>query len=372
MQPRSCRLEVASMAWCLLLMVVSGTDPRTPSCGDSNVTERFQMLCGPGYDPSSSEDVCKVERKVILPAPWTKCWWQSAGRLEVMSAGSLSCANITELCRKASPAPRGLCESMSVCELHLNFDGGIELHTGSKIEASMVELSSLVGPVTIWTEASIDVSGRGLCGLMGRESRAWLKTRSGEDHNGAGHGGEGGTCNDGGDRSTGQPFGDATDPLQVDPTVTPSNLFTYEPDYLAQYGAGTANKSATMFSGKTPQPECCGGGVIVINTTVGVRLDGQLNANSQSPCTACTLDEPPTQPRFGLPVLPCCNPLYVKPERECRGLGAREWPTRVLRAWPVRGHCHACESLCVMTVRSLSSRARPRTSVSAPSVGVSR
>lgn len=87
------------------------------------------------------------------------------------------------------------------------------------------------------------------------------------------------------DNHKGRAYGDGTD---VSAIWAPTPYHGGAPWAVAAplYGSGTALR-ATVPPYPVGSPECCGGGYIEVNASVGVQLDGILSADAQAPCKCC-------------------------------------------------------------------------------------
>ena len=73
-----------------------------------------------------------------------------------------------------------------------------------------------------------------------------------------------------------------------------------------------------------------GGGLIYINASAGVHLDGTLSADGQTPCTLQTPCWAGPGPAPASMPLACCDPQRVLPDQECEGLGGASGGTVVV------------------------------------------
>ena len=127
---------------------------------------------------------------------------------------------------------------------------------------------------------------------------------------GGGHGASGGTCQGASEHPPGSATGHATEPDFVPDDSDPCSV---EPVWA--YGGGTYYYSSSNL-------ECCGGGLVTLNATAGVEVDGELSADGQLRAgnaarrrrarrrrtTSCRPTPPPPPPKKELP---CCNqPRY--------------------------------------------------------------
>ena len=260
----------------LMLAALAAADHYT--C--DSMSDRLTRLCGSATMPK--DKVCTVSSAIVLPPHWMKCTFAMDGELQVLAGASVRCANQTERCAASSPFTDQLC-GIITCELHFAFSNGISLGEGSSLRGGAVTLSSDRGRVSIGAGAVVDVSGNGLCGRDDVSSIKPYSQATGLGNGGAGHGGNGGSCSERtsvpGEMYTGSAFGDATDviaDLKSQGTGRPQ-----DPDLMRLYGTGSA-LSRNQFHAKQ---QCCGGGLILINASKGLQLDGVLQSNAQAPCT---------------------------------------------------------------------------------------
>ena len=175
----------------LVVAVLAGL-PRCGSaaaCGTSK--ERFAHLCT-NPQPTPGEGACIVNESVTLPPEWLKCEWASSGSLTVVGGVAIGCANRTTRCAY-DPS---LC-AVTTCELSFQFDAGISIDERSSVRAGTVRLTSAAGRIAVGQGSSIDASGGGLCGRGSLSDQAPFSKHFGFGCDGAGHGGDGGSCTGG-------------------------------------------------------------------------------------------------------------------------------------------------------------------------------
>ena len=341
-----------SAAFVVLLAIVRAAP--TPLCGTEQ--ERFDALCNGGR----AKALCVVTGNVSLPPDWLKCTWASEGGLELRKGASLTCA---------SRSSRW--DNSATCELHLAFATGIKLGPSSSILGGTVVLESARGAVIVAAGAGVSTTGRGVCGGSSSVSvHDRFLRRIGLGNSGAGHGGDGGSCNGPGGRPgeydrKGGAYGDALQPESLAANSWWWHADEREADAAPLYGAG----SSTQLSRQTAPEQCCGGGLILINASGGLELNGLLEANAQRPCHVCNpinqVAATPWQSRAGGAdaggggtgararahnhtgregigaagggggrvkpgLLPCCDATIVMPGQPCTGLGGAAGGTIVV------------------------------------------
>ena len=305
-----------------ILLEVRGSVVRDPpgSCGTA--TERLTKLCGTA---SPKGNVCTVGSSIVLDPRWLKCEFELDGVLHLEQGASVACANQTERCAASHFFGVKLC-GVTTCELSFKFSYGITLSSNAQLRGGTVLLSSKYGRISIAAGAQVDVSEHGLCGRDDVVAVKPFSARVGLGDSGAGHGGAGGGCDESSglpSQHAGRPYGDATDVLAH--LHGPASANPEDPDAIYLYGSGSALSTVTFHA---PQ-QCCGGGLVVVNASQGLQLDGRLLANAQAPCTT----DPTACPAFADQAsdaeldaatsdgLPCCDAALVRVTEPCQGLG---------------------------------------------------
>ena len=303
---------MAYAGFALLVLVLPGAAvaQKFPpgSCGERDA--RFDALCS-NPQPAST---CVVQGHVVLPPSWTSCEWSANASLEIMQGATIGCAN-----RTARSAYKKQYADVTTCEIVFKFDEGISIGTLVSIRAGTVVLESSNGHIAISEGAMISTTGSGLCGGIDLAHIDPFTHPFGFGDGGAGHGGDGGTCTGSehppGMNNFGQVYGMAAAAGLTHPE-RPEPSWRYQghvPYYADLYGVGT---SLGWSQASFDKRRCCGGGVILLNASRGVQLDGTLTADAQEPCSICSGGIPPP----GGPTA-CCDLAMVTAEQPCHGLG---------------------------------------------------
>ena len=171
----------------------------------------------------------------------------------------------------------GIITSATLCLLEWHQPGRRFFAARGAVTLSVIVVVCLLVPAQSWTSAGMVCAAETTCRASSYSQATGL------GNGGAGHGGNGGSCSERtsvpGEMYTGSAFGDATDviaDLKSQGTGRPQ-----DPDLMRLYGTGSA-LSRNQFHAKQ---QCCGGGLILINASKGLQLDGVLQSNAQVPCT---------------------------------------------------------------------------------------
>ena len=270
---------------------------------------------------SRANGICHVDSNVTVAEPpysqlVVQCEWVGdPGESVIIGEG------ITVSC--LSPAYE---LEEGACSLALSFDGGITLRRGAPLMAGTVNLNT-AGRLIVDSLAHISADGMGRCGYQDASSAIYWS--------GAAHGGAGGDCTGSHHSKGGEPFGDATMPY--DAWVDRHDPYRCR---CRSYGSGTSFDDIVGPSGKNQV--CCGGGMVLVNASAGLQLDGLISADAQRPCRKChmsangtTDDGTPGNGAAGgggLPwdvVLPCCESW--RGSYPCDGLGGASGGTVVVK-----------------------------------------
>ena len=137
-----------------------------------------------------------------------------------------------------------------------------------------------LGRIVVERGARVEADGMGRCGAAW-QSLCNSQRLTGIRGAGGGHGASGGTCQGASEHPPGSATGHATEPDFVPDDSDPCSV---EPVWA--YGGGTYYYSSSN--------QCCGGGLVTLNATAGVEVDGELSADGQRACKKCSA--PPSPP----------------------------------------------------------------------------